>query len=105
MRASVWYVALAGSAGYLALTLYLLLGLGQLCPERLVTTNSLQNLGLLLGFGAVFGFVWFASPANPLLKLLGELLAVALFLLEMLLVVSFGAGVYLFDGRTAPLGC
>lgn len=105
MRASVWYVALAGSVGYLALVLFLLFGLGQLCADRLVSTTSLQNLGLLLGFGAVFGFVWFATPPNPLWKILAELLAVMLFLVEMLMVVAFGAGVYLFDGRAAPLGC
>ena len=102
---NAWFASLVGGTGYLGLTLYVLFGLGMLCADSAVSTGSLLNLAIIVGYVGVFAVVWFVAPPNPLVKALYELGAVALFLLEMLIVTAFGALVYLFDGRVAPLGC
>ena len=100
-----WFASLLGGTGYLALTLYLLFGLGMLCTDSTVSTGSLQNLAIVVGYVGVFAATWFLAPQNPLVKVVAEVGAVALFLLQMLIVFGFGSLVYLFDGRSASFGC
>ena len=102
---TAWWVAIVGATGYLAVTVYLLFGLGMLCPANAVTTGSFHNLAIILGYATVFAGIWFAAPANPLLKILYEVAALFLFMLEMGVVVVFGALVHLLDGSARAFGC
>ena len=99
------WISLMGGTGYLSLTLYLVFGLKMLCPGSAVATNSMQNLGIILGYESVFRGVWFWAPKNPLMKIFSEVGAVFMFLLLITIVVIITAIVTLLDGTLRPFGC
>jgi hypothetical protein len=76
-----------------------------LCPGSAVATNSMQNLGIILGYASVFTGVWFWAPKNPLIKIFSEVGAVFMFLLLITIVVIITAIVTLLDGTLRPFGC